>query len=333
MTHSVFITGKVWTVNKVINLYRAFFSSREKDADEDAVRSLIKEIRNPSFDSDVIDQYIKDNQFVEQNIIHSILAVNHISLDVDYLSVYIRQMNVSAVTNQEDKAIIADELWSYTALSFFLTVFSLAYDNGRENFTRCIKNCFVMLDLQGQKHQIGIHNLKDIIQMISLPDNILNLAIDSYWTAWTFVIGHELYHLTSRNSISSVFQEELNADVYGYRILLSMIEAQKQKRIPKEIYVFYETYYLSPVMLFEYFRFLDLYRSMCSETVEYIHYPSPQQRQEQIFRLFDDCLPDTFDTEMGNEVLNHFLNAVDLLREQIVLKKERGKLEISEVGQ
>lgn len=316
-------------MNKIINLYRAFFSSKEKDTDTDNIRNFIQrsvQSGDSAFDADVVNQYMENSQFVERKIIDSILNMEKIHLDVEYLSIYREQMNVSSIAHEEDKAIIADELWSYTALSFFLTVFSLVHDSGKENFSRCIKNCFVLLDLQGQKHKIGVHNQNDIEQMISFPANIMNLAMDFFWTAWTFVIGHELYHLTAKSHAISAVQEELDADTYGYKILIGMIQAQKQLDIPEEIKIFYEDYYLAPIMLFEYFRFLDHYRSLCGEKVVYTDYPSPQQRQEHIFSLFDDYLPDTFDTTIGNEVLNLFLDATDLLWEQITLKKERGKL-------
>ncbi|MCI6995221.1 MAG: hypothetical protein MR936_00145 [Eubacterium sp.] len=317
-------------MNKVTNLYRSFFQSRETDIDADLVYEFVKQVSQTdgsAFDLDVVSQYIENPQFVEQTIIESILETQNLDLDVNYLSVYTRQMNATGIALEEDKAVVVDELLTYTALSFFLTVFSLAYDSGIENFTRCIKNCIVLLDLQGKKHEIGVHSLKDIDLMISLPPNIIHLAMDSFWTAWTFIIGHELYHIKSKNSGTSSLQEELDADAYGYKVLIGMIEAQKQKRIPTEISIFYEDYYLSPVMLFEYYCFLDLYRSLCGETVEYTDYPSPQQRQEQLFCLFDS-IPDDFHTEVGNELLNHFLNVVEILKEQIVLKKKLSKLEI-----
>lgn len=318
-------------MNKIINLYQTFFSSRENNIAEDMIRKFIQKAEqdgNLAFDSDVIRQYIKDPRFVEKKIISDILRIEKIDLDIDYFSLYKKQMNASSITSGRDKAIVVDELWSYTALSFFLTIFSLIYDHGEKNFTRCIKNCFVMLDLQGKRHQIGVHNLKDINLMISLPRNIINLVLDSFWTAWTFMIGHELYHLTVKSSSVSALQEEMDADAYGYKVLITMMEAQKQENISKEICIFYEDYYLSPIMLFEYFRFLDLYRVMCNEKIEYIDYPSPQQRQEQIFNLFDAYIPDTFNTKIGNELLNYFFDAVDQLQTQIILKKEKGKLDI-----
>lgn len=321
-------------MNKMTNLYRMFFPSRENDRDEDEIRAFVqKEIQagNSALNDAAVSQYMENPQFVEHKILNCILEIEKLAIDLEYLSIYRGEMNASSSSCEDDGAIILDELWSYTTLSFFLTVFSLAHDSGRENFSRCIKNCFVLLDLQGQKHKIGVHNADDVKQMASLPANIMDLAMDCFWIAWTFVIGHELYHLTAKDHDASSIQEELKADAYGYKILIDMIEAQKQGKIPEEIHIFYEDYYLAPVMLFEYFLFLDQYRSLCGEKVEYTGYPSPQQRQEQIWALFDEYLPDTFDTTPGNELLNHFLDAEDLLREQITLKKERGKLVSPEI--
>ena len=317
-------------MGKISNLYQTFFSSREKDKDEVFILDYIqKAIQSGSlaFDANVAKQYINNPQFIEQKIIDYILNMEKIHLDMEFLSIYREQMNATSVSYEENNAIILDELLTYTALSFFLTVFSLAYDSGMENFSRCIKNCFVLLDLQGQKHKIGVHSPNDIELMISLPTNIINLAMDSFWAVRTFMIGHELYHLTAKKHKTSGIQEELSADSYGYKILIKMIESQKMMNIPEQIKIFYEEYYLAPIMLFEYFRFLDHYRSLCGEKVLYIDYPSPQQRQEHIFSLFDDYVPDTFDTTTGNEILNLFLDTTDLLLEQISLKKERGKLD------
>lgn len=104
---------------------------------------------------------------------------------------------------------------------------------------------------------------------------------------------------------------------------------QKENRIPTDIQIFYETYYLVPVMVFEYFAFLDFYRDLCGETYSYTTYPVPGERIENIFSLFDD-IPDDFDTYLGNELLNNFYESIDLLKEQIEIKKRLGKLEVPE---
>jgi len=81
-------------------------------------------------------------------------------------------------------------------------------------------------DLQGRNHTIGTHNLKEINSLLMLPTNIIHLAMDTFWTAWTFIIGHELYHLQYNNPQG--LEDELNADTYGYQILMHMMLEQKK---------------------------------------------------------------------------------------------------------
>ena len=89
-------------MNKVINLYRTFYPSRKNERDEDAVRSFVEKANqsgDSAFDSDVVSQYIENPLFVERKIIDSILDLENIHLDVEYLSVYSNQMNSSGASS------------------------------------------------------------------------------------------------------------------------------------------------------------------------------------------------------------------------------------------
>ena len=59
--------------------------------------------------------------------------MTNIELDMGYISLYAGQMNASAIKAENDKVAFADELLMYTALSYFLTVFSHAYDHREQN--------------------------------------------------------------------------------------------------------------------------------------------------------------------------------------------------------
>lgn len=93
-----------------------------------------------------------------------------------------------------------------------------------------------------------------------------------------------------------------------------MMEEQKKDKIPKNIKVYYEYLYLSPVMLFAYFDLLDEYRSLAGININYLNHPSPKERQKHIFEMFDTDVPDDFDTVQGNELLNIFLDSVGFLK-------------------
>ena len=308
--------------NKLVNFYNTFFKSRETERDEVLIRNFINktlEDTSTPYDSKVVDYYISDSQFVEKSIIKYISNMEHLEVNMEYLSLYAKQMNASAVKEGTDKIIIVDELLTYTTLSFFLTVYSYAYDNSQENEERCIQNMYSILENQGKKHTIKVHNMSDIIEMISLPKNIINLAMNTFWNAWTFIIGHELFHLSVSVEMPEI-QEEYEADTYGYRILLHMIEKQKKEEVPESIRVYFENMYLAPIMLFQYFAIMDEYHELSGNPIEYIDHPSPENRQNHIFEMFETEVPDDFETDEGNEILNIFLEALESLRVKVYQK-------------
>lgn len=66
--------------------------------------------------------------------------MTNIELDMEYISLYARQMNASATKAENDKVIFVDELLMYTALPYFLTVFSHAYDHREQNTKRRVNS-------------------------------------------------------------------------------------------------------------------------------------------------------------------------------------------------
>lgn len=327
-------------MNRAEEYYRSFFESLNVEMDEDEIAGVLHRIdqRNvtdsdqSTFDFEILHRMGNEPLIIEQKIIDALIEVENLNFDLAFVSIYANQMNAASASLGKDQAIVVDELFAYTLIKFFLTVFALSYDKSSENFGRCIGSCFELLDLQGRKHLIGEGDHDEHELMISLPENVLGHAANSFWIALTFLMGHEIYHVQAKKTddkSTDGIQDELAADTYGYKILIDMIQAQKENRIPTDIQIFYETYYLVPVMVFEYFAFLDFYRDLCGETYSYTTYPVPGERIENIFSLFDD-IPDDFDTYLGNELLNNFYESIDLLKEQIEIKKRLGKLEVPE---
>ena len=262
---------------------------------------------------------------VEKNIIKYILLLENEDMSPEYLSLYSGKMNSSTI-KADNSIIIFDELLQYTIMSFYLMIFSLACNNSNENFQRCFKNCVVLLDLQGNKNEIGTHNLKEMFEMCKLPKSILDLAMDAYWVSWTFVFAHEFYHAKCTGKTSPL-QEEVDADKSAYMILLHLIMAQKNAKIPDDMKVFHEYLYLAPLMLMEYFKLLDFYNSLFGKAIDYTDHPTPEIRQEKLFDMFDDYIPESFDTTIGNDLYNSFLDQIDVLKEQLEIKKKNGKLD------
>lgn len=308
----------------IIEIYKKHFPSRIDKISDAFVDEFVKEIYKLGRTEDVLK--IKDDSlFVEKTIIKHILLLENEDIKPEYLSLYARKMNSSTI-KADNPSVIFDELLQYTLMSFYFTMFSLIYDDSKENFERCFKNCVVVLDLQGNKNEIGVHNRNDIIEMCKLPKNVIDLAMDAYWISWTFIFTHELYHAKCTSSMSS-FKEELDADKSAYITLLHLIDIQKNTVIPDEIKVFHEYLYLAPMMLMEYFKLLDFYNSLFGKTIGYTDHPTPEARQKKLFDMFDDYIPETFDTTIGNDLYNSFLDKIDVLKEQLEIKKKTRKFD------
>lgn len=271
------------------------------------------------FDMSVLPKFQNNPTFIEDQLLKLILELNNISIEPEYLNLFINKMSVESIIGDDKGSILVDELFTYTIRSFFFTVYSLANDDSIENFERCFKNFIVTLDLQGRRKIIGTHDKSDFNEMMCMPLNILNLACDSYWCVWTFIIGHEFYHLIHKDD-KHTLEDEINADHFGYNILIKMIGLQNENRIPKELQVFSESQYLSPVIFLEYFRLLDEYKTLCDPKSKETSAFSPGLRKKLIIETYYDEIPETFNTEEGNDLLNNILDVIDKLEEQLIIK-------------
>ena len=308
-----------------ISILKSVFPSREL-SDEGALTHdfIVKSLESghQSFDLNDFNVFKNDVHKVENRMYEFICQLNNIESDGSYVSLYRHEMNANAIGNY----VVFDELLIYTIISFYSTVFSLVDDNSNENLERCIKTTYVLLDLQGIKREIGHYNTDELQKMLgSFSDIMMHRTMDCVWVTWAFLVSHELYHIQKGSPYNS-YEEELEADAYAYKTIINLIMTQKDGKVPEDIKVFYEETYLAPIMLFNYFELLDIYCNLCGREVLYSSHPSPKERQNQIFNLFDDYIPDDMETFMGNEVLNTFLEISDTLKSQISYKKKLGKI-------
>ena len=70
--------------------------------------------------------------------------------------------------------------------------------------------------------------------------------------------------------------------------------------------IFYEHLYLSPVMLLTFFELLDEYQKLTGFHLNYKDHPASGGTEKHILELADIDVPDDFDTEQENELLNIF---------------------------
>lgn len=59
------------------------------------------------------------------------------------------------------------------------------------------------------------------------------------------------------------------------------------------------------------FRLFDVYSELKGKKIVYQDYPTPKERQDNIFSMFKDDIPEEMNTEEGNKVLNLILNSFE----------------------
>lgn len=250
---------------------------------------MLKKRKINVIDEAILNRAYEEEDYVDEKMLGLVLKALKIDEPVQYIPRYIRNMN--AFHANGTKVVVVDELLEYTLISFLFTMYSLENNRSEENVTRCMKNFYVLEDLQNGKREIGTHNETQLYEMSLLPENLMHTAMDNYWTIWTFLIGHELYHAIhpeDRNGKDT----ELRADQYAYRLLINLIMQQKKNEVPEELQVFWEDQYLSPIILFEMFRLFDVYSELKGKKIVYQDHPTPKERQDNIFSMFKDDIPE-----------------------------------------
>lgn len=284
---------------------------------------MLKKRKINVIDEAILNRAYEEEDYVDEKMLGLVLKALKIDEPVQYIPRYIRNMN--AFYANGTKVVVVDELLEYTLISFLFTMYSLENNRSEENVTRCMKNFYVLEDLQNGKREIGTHNETQLYEMSLLPENLMHTAMDNYWTIWTFLIGHELYHAIhpeDRNGKDT----ELRADQYAYRLLINLIMQQKKNEVPEELQVFWEDQYLSPIILFEMFRLFDVYSELKGKEIVYQDHPTPKERQDNIFSMFKDDIPEEMNTEEGNKVLNLILNSSEYAEDWLRYKISKEKL-------
>lgn len=284
---------------------------------------MLKKRKINVIDEAILNRAYEEEDYVDEKMLGLVLKALKIDEPVQYIPRYIR--NMIAFHANGTKVVVVDELLEYTLISFLFTMYSLENNRSEENVTRCMKNFYVLEDLQNGKREIGTHNETQLYEMSLLPENLMHTAMDNYWTIWTFLIGHELYHAIhpeDRNGKDT----ELRADQYAYRLLINLIMQQKKNEVPEELQVFWEDQYLSPIILFEMFRLFDVYSELKGKKIVYQDHPTPKERQDNIFSMFKDDIPEEMNTEEGNKVLNLILNSSEYAEDWLRYKISKGKL-------
>ena len=74
------------------------------------------------------------------------------------------------------------------------------------------------------------------------------------------------------------------------------------------------------------YRLFDVYSELKGKKIVYQDYPTPKERQDNIFSMFKDDIPEEMNTEEGNKVLNLILNSSEYAEDWLRYKISKGKL-------
>jgi len=312
------------SITNIYHLHSSLFPLKSNRTDDFYDFIELAESRGiESFSREAFESLKQDHSLVENSIVQHIVSSKKIDFDLQYLSRYTQSMNIEAIPDGNTPIVFIDELLEYSLLGFFLAVNSYAGNQSDANRKQCFTQIFELLDLQGRKQILATYDKNSSDDWLLMPTNLMHYASDTYWSAWTFVIGHELYHIQNWKKEQSI-EDELLADAYGYEILMHMIDEQKKGNLDNEISAFYDYLYLAPVMLLEFDRLLDFYKKLIGQPGLQTTHPEPEKRQEHLFSLFDSHVPDDMDTTTGNGLLNCFLNIVEEFRKELVEKWDNG---------
>lgn len=265
------------------------------------------------FDDATIEVWRDDPLFVERAILQHIVDAFQLAIHFEFISGRSNSSQAFAVKSPDGSAscFFLDEVLDMSIMEVFLTVWAAVYN---PEYTDLCKGKLSSLfkDRLIERTRYSC-NAVDIIKDTHMSERAIVQAFDMYWSAWTFVAGHELFHIMNREPLT-VREEEFKADRFGFQVLIRFINDQKKSLLPKELDCFYQDYYLVPCMLMYLFRALDLVRKNDTRYGDEDVHPSPEDRMQAIIDLFDSDVPDDMDTENGNAFLATFLDTFDLLR-------------------
>ena len=265
------------------------------------------------FDDAFVDKWLRDPLYIERLILKHIVETCELSVYFEYLVVNWHECNALSYIRRDGtpSSLVFDKVLDLSIMEVLLTVWAAEYK--QECWDLCQKHLKVLIGQKLAKRVITSDDRMDIIRATQMPDRAVQQAFGMYWAAWTFMVGHELFHIANREDLSTR-EEEFRADRFGFQVLVKLIEEQKAGTIPEELDCYYEEYYLVPCMLMYIFSAMDRFKAGPLEYGRDDQHPSPEERMQAIIDLYDlGDIPDDMDTTNGNAFLTTFLDRFDEL--------------------
>lgn len=157
-----------------------------------------------------------------------VLKALKIDEPVQYIPRYIRNMN--AFHANGTKVVVVDELLEYTLISFLFTMYSLENNRSEENVTRCMKNFYVLEDLQNRDNSEWGRFFRDLI---SARFDEAVFAVDYAEQLFSEELEPQKYRKAlalCQSIFSNSFEEFCNAED-KIKELAGLVYAQKETKV------------------------------------------------------------------------------------------------------
>lgn len=246
------------------------------------------------------------------------------------------KINDSSRTYSTVKAVYLDELLTAVLFEYIAVYYLWAVKKDDiDVYGFCFRTALYLLDNCYRKGNLDSDECKaEIVDTISkhCPDAAPSVISDLYWAALAFAMCHELAHIyhdhhdVQSDDKSINWRLEYDADLFGGRIFLNLINGKYSEFDSRFHEVFNDYAYTAPEILFLFYE--DAYymgQWMYGEYPGDSH-PDIRSRIDKLLEL-SDAPEFTFDTEEGNAVLSSYWDISDLFREELFLKLKNGKLE------
>ena len=285
------------------------------DTKSDFVKNGLKYLPNSeSHLNNFILLYDKDNHYIETELLKKIKAFFTQSLDLPnlyYFQAVTKELSVN-VNDGNKKIIVVDELIASGLSHFYMIILQWSIDiNNSIIHKYSFKYLVFLLDMEFTKKGIGtINDEEDISWLQSLNKNAIEIASDCYWVSWSFMVFHEIAHLLLGHTKKQYSeQHEYEADKFAYKLIIELIKAYNES--DDEIMSVFKCYTcFAPMMLFDFYRTINMYQKTVYPEKKAQFIPDPKSRIERLIEIMENE-DDSFDNLVGMDVYNNYLDVLD----------------------
>ena len=213
----------------------------------------------------------------------------------------------------------------------YIAVYYIWSRYGSDVEGKCFKLALYALDHCCRKGNLNSDEGKSELMKLMreyCDDVAVQFIEDAYWNVLAFAIGHEIAHIYIRErgiGSSDPWELEYQADAIGYGIILNLIEGKYPDIQSPFRAAFHDYLYTTPMVTFLFYGDLA-YMSywLFGEKADGGH-PHFEDRINRMIKV-SEAEKYTFDTKLGNDVLNSFWDISDRFREELFYKLKNGKL-------